>query len=226
MRVHESRRKAGVTLIEIAVVIALIGVLLGISFSSFQSWQENERTTAAARGVADLLRMAASDAVRTGHVQIVFLSIAGSGDVMGGNLTDPNGDWVPMLVLDDGDPGSAGQNCRIDAGEPTRVLQAVPGLGWGSALAGGAKAPGDATAILATQGSSFATPAGAGTTWVAFMPDGRPVGMDAACNFGQLGSGNGGIYVTNGSRDFAVVLNALGGVRLHAWDAAAGAWQG
>jgi prepilin-type N-terminal cleavage/methylation domain-containing protein len=224
--VHDPRRKAGVTLIEVAVVIALIGALMVISFSSLRDWQQNERTTAAARGAADLLRLAASDALRTGNIHIVFLSVAGSGDVAGGNLTDPDGDWVPMLVLDDGAPGSAGQNCRIDAGEPTRVLEAVPGLSWGNALAGGTKAPGDSTAIVSTSGASFATPAGTGTTWVAFMPDGRPVGMDAACNFGQLGSGNGGIYVTNGSRDYAVVLNALGGVRVHAWNEAAGAWQG
>ena len=43
---------------------------------------------------------------------------------------------------------------------------------------------------------------------------------------GQLGSGNGAAYVTNGERDYAVVLNPLGGVRVHVWDRQAGAWQG
>ena len=130
-----------------------------------------------------------------------------------------------LLVLDDGAPGSANQNCQIDSGENIHLLPATDGVGWGSSLAGGTKAPGDSTAIASTSGSSFATPAGTGTTWVAFMPDGRPGGMSAACGFGQLGSGNGGLYITNGDRDYAVVVNALGGVRLHAWDANAGAWQ-
>ena len=141
-------------------------------------------------------------------------------------LEDANGDWVPMLVLNDGAPGSANQNCEIDAGEETHVLPAVDGIRWGATNAGSTKAPGDATAISSSSGSSFATPAGTGTTWVAFMPDGRPVGMSAACTFGQLGSGTGGIYITNGERDYAVVLHALGAVRLHAWAGASGGWQG
>lgn len=221
-----SKRQSGVTLIEVAIVSIMIGVLVSVSFVSMQEWQENERASAAARGAADLLRLAASEAVRTGSVHIVFLSISGSGDTAGGTLEDFDGDWVPLLVLDDGAPGSAGQNCRIDNGENIHFLPATNGISWGSSLAGGTKAPGDSTAIASTSGSSFATPAGTGTTWVAFMPDGRPVGMSAACTFGQLGSGNGGIYITNGERDYAVVLNALGGVRLHAWNAADGAWQG
>ena len=42
---------------------------------------------------------------------------------------------------------------------------------------------------------------------------------------GQLGSGNGAIYITNGSRDYAIVLNPLGGIRVHAWNGGAGQWQ-
>ena len=42
---------------------------------------------------------------------------------------------------------------------------------------------------------------------------------------GQLGSGNGGVYLTNGSRDFGIVLNAMGNVRIHAWNSGAGQWQ-
>ena len=220
-----SRRNSGMTLIEVAIVTMVIGALMSVAFVSMREWQDNERASAAARGAADLLRVAATEAVRTGSIHIVFLSISGSGDVLGGDLGDWDGDWVPLLVLDDGAPGSANQNCQIDSGENIHFLPATDGVGWGSSLAGGTKAPGDSTAIASTSGSSFATPAGTGTTWVAFMPDGRPVGMSAACGFGQLGSGNGGIYITNGDRDYAVVLNALGGVRLHAWDANAGAWQ-
>ena len=80
-------------------------------------------------------------------------------------------------------------------------------------------------AIATTSGSSFATPVGGASTWVAFMTDGRPLAFDAACSMGQLGSGNGAVYLTNGLRDYAVVLNPLGGVRIHAWNPGAAQWQ-
>ena len=33
------------------------------------------------------------------------------------------------------------------------------------------------------------------------------------------------VYITNGRRDYAVVLAALGGVRVHAWDGSPGSWR-
>lgn len=214
------------TLIEISIVTVMIGLMIGIATSSFMRWQENEQASAAARSVAELLRQAASEAIRTGSVHVVFLSIAGSGDVAGNDLADVSGAWTPMLVLNDGPIGSANQNCEIDAGEEILSLPVTDGVSWGGTNTGGTKAPGDANAIASTSGSTFANPAGAGTTWVAFMPDGRPLGFNAACTFGQFGSGNGAIYITNGNRDYAVVLTALGAVRVHAWDDSANAWRG
>ena len=132
-----SRRNSGMTLIEVAIVTMVIGALMSVSFVSMREWQDNERASAAARGAADLLRVAATEAVRTGSIHIVFLSISGSGDVLGGDLGDWDGDWVPLLVLDDGAPGSANQNCQIDSGENIHFLPATDGVGWGSSLAGG-----------------------------------------------------------------------------------------
>lgn len=221
-----STRQSGMTLIEVAVVTVLIGVIMGLSAVSLDRWDQNERAGAAARSVAELLREASSDAIRTGNVHVAFLSIGGSGDVAGNDLEDNNGDWTPMLVLDDGAPGTANQNCRIDADERVIALDAIEGVSWGNTSAGGTKAPGDSTAIASTSGSSFATPAGLATTWVAFLPDGRPLTFSAACAFGALGSGNGAIYLTNGERDFAVVLGALGSVRVYVWNDETNAWQG
>ena len=215
----------GMTLIEVVVVLAVVSALLGIAYSSMSGWQQNERTSAFARSMADFYRFAASEAIRTESVQIVFLAAGGAGDTGGGALLDPSGTPVPVLLLDDGPMGSAGQNCRIDAGERTHVLPAANGVSWGFAASGGAKAPGDSTPTATTTGSSFAMPSGAPSTWVAFMPDGRPLGFDAACTMGQLGSGNGGIYLTNGQRDFGVVLTPLGGVRIHTWNPGAGQWR-
>ena len=213
------------SLLEVAVITVIIGALLGISFTSMQNWQANERASAAARSLGDLFRFASTEATRNESVQILFFAIAGNGDTVGNLLVDPAGNPVPVLLLDDGAVGSASQNCQIDAGEPIHVLAGNVGVGWGFAVSAGAKAPGDATAIATTTGSSFATPTGAASTWVAFMPDGRPLGFDAACSMGQLGSGNGAVYITNGSRDYAIVLNPLGGIRIHAWNPGTGQWQ-
>ena len=218
-------RNSGITLLEVAVVAVIIGGLLSIAFSSMQTWQANESASAAARSMGDLLRLASAEATRKETVHLVFFGIGGNGDTAGNALVDPAGNAVPMLLLDDGALGSANQNCEIDPGEETRVLTPTAGLGWGFAASAGVKAPSDATAIASTTGSSFATPAGAPATWLAFMPDGRPLAFDGACSMGQLGSGNGAVYLTNGLRDYAIVLNPLGGTRIHAWDGATGQWQ-
>ncbi len=223
---RQQKTASGMTLLEIAVVLAIVSALLGISYSSMSAWQQNERTSAFVRSVADLYRFAATEAIRKESVQIVFLAAGGAGDTVGTALLDANGSAVPVLLLDDGPLGSAGQNCRIDAGEEIHGLTAPTEVNWGFASSAGAKAPGDGTAIASTTGSSFAMPSGAASTWVAFMPDGRPLGFSAACNMGQLGSGNGGVYLTNGQRDFGIVLTPLGGVRIHNWNSGAGQWQG
>ena len=222
---RQRRAQSGMTLLEVAVVLAIVSMLLGIAYSSMSSWQSNERTTAFVRSVADLYRFAAAEAVRKESVQIVFLAAGGAGDPVGTQLLGTNGESVPVLLLDDGPIGSAGQNCQIDAGEEIHGLNAPADLSWGFTGSGGAKAPGDSTAIVNTSGSSFATPSGAASTWVAFMPDGRPLGFSAGCGMGQLGSGNGGIYLTNGQRDFGIVLTPLGGVRIHTWNPGSGQWR-
>jgi hypothetical protein len=57
-----------------------------------------------------------------------------------------------------------------------------------------------------------------------FGPQGMPVSFTPACVVGGAGSGAGGVYLTNGIRDYAVLLSPLGGTRLHGWDATIGAW--
>ena len=216
----------GLTLLELAVALAIVSAMLGLAYTSMSAWQQNERAAAFARSMADLYRYAASEAVRKESVQIVFLAAGGAGDTAGTALVDGSGDPVPVLLLDDGALGDPGQNCQIDLGEATVTLAAATGVNWGFTASGGTKAPGDSTAVASTTGSSFAMPSGSASTWVAFLPDGRPVGFDAACALGQLGSGDGAVYITNGQRDFGIVLNPLGGVRIHSWNPGAGQWRG
>jgi hypothetical protein len=65
--------------------------------------------------------------------------------------------------------------------------------------------------------------------WLLFRPDGIPVRFEGA--FGACGTigatalGGAGFYLTNGTRDYAVVLSPMGGVRVWVWDTTAGAWR-
>ena len=219
-------RNSGLTLLEVVVAVAIVGILGTVTTLSFSQWQENQLLQTTSRQVADAFAVARMEAIRTGNIHIVYLATGVGTDVAGNPLLDSTGQPVPLLILDDGELGSPGQNCIIDAGEPTGTpIPLVNGLGWGFTVSGGAKAPFDDTAPGNATGSSFATPAGNPHNGVAFGPDGVPIAFDLACTLGMFGTGNGGVYITNGERDYAVVLLPLGSVRMHGWDGAAGAWK-
>ena len=218
-------------MIELAVVIAIIGVMAAISAPSLEQFFANQRAKSAARGVADAFRLAQAEAIRSGNPHIVFFSAAPAGnppanDPNGTSLgLDPNGRPWPLVVLDD--RTSALSNCQIDRPAETEehFLRPVDGVSWGFSLSAGVAAPGDAGGGNPATGSTFRSrPGGLNTTWVMFRPDGIPVGFDAACTLGGIGSGGGGIYITNGRRDYAVVLSPLGSVKVHFWNAGANQW--
>lgn len=230
MQAKRARGRDGMTLVEVAIVVALIGVMAALGAPSLGQWFANQRLKAAARSVADSFLLARSDAIRTGRPHIVFLSAARAGDPP---ATDPGGTPlpldpgtggpVPLLEIDDG-PLAAPNNCLIDAGEARRSVRAERGVAWGFGPSGGAPVPSDTGGGDVGTGSTFTDAAGNFVTWVMFRPDGLPVTFDAGCNAGAVGRGGGAVYVTNGARDYAVVLSPLGGVRVHAWNAVGGTW--
>jgi general secretion pathway protein H len=223
---------AGFTLVEVMIVVAIIGAVAALGAPAMETFMGDMRARAAARSAADALRIARTEAIRTGDPHIVFLSAAAAGnppatDPAGTDLgVDPStGGPFPILVLRDaGDGGGGNPDCRISAGDAPQGIAAQRGVAWGSTVSGGTAAPGDDPLVDHSSGSSFRTPGGATTTWVAFGPNGIPVGFDGACNLGGVGSGGGAIYLTNGRRDYAIVLSPLGSVRVHMWNAGAGAW--
>ena len=62
-------------------------------------------------------------------------------------------------------------------------------------------------------------------TWVLFNSRGMTSAFKTDCTIAATASGGGTLYITNGKRDYAIVLNALGSVQTHAWDTGADIWS-
>jgi prepilin-type N-terminal cleavage/methylation domain-containing protein len=217
-------REAGYSLIEIAVVIVIIGILAALAVPAMEEWMANARLKEAARQVADAFTLARENAIRTGDYQIVFFQK----DMLGAALLGGNAIPVPILTLDDGRPSTAGQNCRITAAKNQTSVNAETGVNWGVTFAT-AKAPNDVGLgpWPPVTGSTFTDSAGNATTWVMFGPNGIPIGVSVACAVGTTGSGGGTIYLTNPYRDYAISLSPLGGVYVSTWNTSAvpAAWR-
>jgi len=197
--------RSGMSLVELAVVLAVVSVLISVTLPSFIGWSSNFNVKDAARSVADSFALARAEAIRTGNNHIVFV----------------NGSTYAVEVANDGAPGS--ENCQIDAGETVHVVAPIEDVGWGTtpAHANGTAAPddgGNSTGTIA-DGWSFTDAGGANAAqWVLFQADGLPrLFTPTGCVVGIAGGGGGTIYVTNGDRDYAVVLGTLGTSRIHLW---------
>ena len=222
MRSLESRRGAGFTLIEIMVVVGIIAVFAALAVPSWRQYQANLQLRAAARMVSNAYAYARSHALSTGNRHVVVFGI-NANDVCGNALEDVQGNPVPLLVYED-----LNADCCFDAAELRLTERAVSGVSWGvspAPPAGPLPAPQDAGAGDYKTGSSFAEPDGSDASWVAFGPDGIPVAFNAACNLGLTGTGAGAIYLTNGSRNYAVVLNPLGTGNVERFDPAQSKWE-
>jgi prepilin-type N-terminal cleavage/methylation domain-containing protein len=228
-----ARSRSGVTLVELMVVVGLMSVVLAIAVPALSDWLGNQRARAAARSLADLLLVARSEAIRTGNRYVLFFGNPGATDASG-NPVEKSGAWVPVLLINDGPPVSS--DCQIGAGEAFEAIAPIDGMSWGVSDASSpvatdtGAAPFDPSPPPDWDGATFADPSNAKVNWLLFRPDGIPVGFSGAAGscgtIGGVGSGGGAFYVTNGERDFAIVLSPLGGARLHVWNRAAGAWSG
>jgi Tfp pilus assembly protein FimT len=231
-RSARSRSAAGISLIEVMVVVAIIGAIILVAMPSMDRWFAEQRLKGSARAGADLLMLARSEAIRTGIPHVVFFGV----DPDGNTMTDPNGNFAPLLAVSE----SVTQNCRIDANEVTEHMTAEGNeISWGVVHAttkvpsdnGGESLPSfTPPSAPPPSGSTFKDPNGSGRMdWLMFRPDGIPVVFDGDSgdcgNVGPAGQGGGGIYITNGNRDYGVVVSPLGSVRVHVWQPNTNSWS-
>jgi len=217
MNERNKHTNRGFTLLELIVVVVIVGSAAAMAIPSLTQTSLDQRLKGAGMSLSGALNLARSEAIRTGNIHIVFVGQ----DAQGAPLVDANGLTVPVLILDDGRPGSLNQNCEIDSGEPIRTVKQEAGVSIG--LSGGAGAvPTDLGTGDETTGSSFIGPDTLAASWVLFRPEGTPRSFDVGCNTGPMGSGTGAFYLTNGTRHLSVVLSPMGAVRVHGWN---GVWS-
>lgn len=229
-RLRSARRRGAFSLIELVVVLGIVAVLALTTGPIIGGWMSNQRLKSATRSVADLLLLARSEAIRTGNRHVVLFGPPGTTDPSG-TAVQAGGSPAPMMVLVDGPPATA--DCAIGAGEDRRTLHPVDDVLWGVSHAT-ARAPADeGTAPFAppqASGGTFADPGNDPVPWFLFRPDGIPVVFEGlpggGCGtIGQTGTGGAAFYLTNGERDYSVVLSPAGAVRIHSWNDEAGQWR-
>jgi type II secretory pathway pseudopilin PulG len=221
----EEKRRGGYSLTELGITIGIVGVAMMIALPSLNRANENSELRDTAITLDSGLANARAEAMRTGDVHLFFIMQ----DAEGNALVDPAGNAVPVLIVNDGAPGSADQNCRIDPGERTISLSSeeLKKIAMMSAPPTGVEIPaGDhGSGNPGQNGSSFVDPAGNSVTWVMFRPEGMPMAFDVDCNLGEPGSGAGSLYMHNEDRSYVVTLSPMGTTRVMTFNETSGAWE-
>lgn len=225
-------RRHGFSILELMVVVAIVGALVAMGAPALRDGSRNTRLKSNARDLAGAIQLARAQAIRTQVNHVVMFGTTPSGNPLP----------APALVLQDTDgdgeidPGEPVTLVPRDAGRDFQGIARTTGYGKTNAVGVPADDP-DPLGVFAGPSAaiaSFRDPSGGNANQVLFQPDGIPRTYDPGppLNLGNVGSGVGAIYLTNGDpalgttgRDYAVIVGALGSVRVSSWDPSLGAWQ-
>ncbi len=203
----------GFSLIEIAVVIAIMGIAALLAVPQMIAYKRRQDAREYVQTVADALGNARALAVKEGNPYFVRF------DTTNGNL----------LVVDDDDGDFA-----IDAGEIQRTITKPVGGHLDISLYNLVASPPAATTVpedgggpIPAVGMTFPNDPVASQPGIAFDVRGFPLSMPAVVggNPGPPGSGIGSYYVTdNNDVVYAVTLSALGATRMRIFRSTIGDW--
>ncbi len=229
--------RQGYSLIEVMMVVSIIGITAAIATPHVRQMQANGRLRSQVREVANLLQVARQRVMTTGNNHVVYLATDLALQDLCANALPLDTRLRPYAVtlIDDGDPMDPGANCCIDnPNEVVRAIEVQDRVRWGVRAGIPQVNPQDAGGGNHAVGNTFTLPGGGQAHAVLFRPDGIPVSVAANCVAGDVGTGNGGIYITNNDpartvgRSYSVVVTPLGAVKVYAWDetanAGVGAW--
>lgn len=224
--------QAGLTLLEIMTVVAIIGIISTLGLVALRGYNKHEDTRRAATSIAELLSQARSEAVAGGRMTFVVF-----GEPTNGSIPFQPGEYA-ALVTDQQSSGEAGYE-TVDAADSIRPVFLPSGLNpdvttyglHGDTVMKNTVLPdadesqqvpnGDLTGL--NNGTTIPVDPTLGVPVMAFSPQGTPVTIATPSNWG---SGAGGVYVTdNDQMVVAVVVLPLGDVRTMAFDSASGAWK-
>jgi len=233
--VKQFRQSSGFSLLELAIVVVLIGILIGVAIPQTRRTMQNGRTKAAAKSAANMLSFARTSARASNRTFLVFFGV----DAEAKGLKGLSGEPASIVVVDD----SPSPNCKIDGDEQIwSVPEFEDGIDFQLATVEGAVAiagdAGSGNPSAGFKGTSFTDSSGASARWILFGADGVPrrfkTGTGCKPNAtSEVGRGGGTVYLAGAipgedlstGRQYAIELAPLGGVKVHRFDWSRKAWR-
>jgi len=168
------QKQRGVTLVEIAITMAIVAFLLAMGGPSFSQWLQNTQIRTTAQGIQNGLQMARAEAVRRNtNVGFTLTSTLDSGCEL--SVTGP--DWVISMGSPINDlPGACGSAPSDDAAP--RIIQKRPGAETGVNAVATADQP-----SIVFNGLGRLTPVPAGNIAINVT---NPVGGTCAADGGKM----------------------------------------
>ncbi len=176
------RKVSGVTLIELMVGLAIMGVLMALAAPSFQSLIAGSNVAAASNDFMTSLAQSRSNAIRLGE----RVTMCKSSD---GAQCSTTGDWEQGWIIFN-DP-TRSVDAQVDTGPPAETVIAV-----GAALTNGIVIRGNSTVAQ----------------YVSFSSDGQSRGMNGAFQAGKVRICSTSTSLDDAKRARDLVINSVGRV--------------
>lgn len=112
---HARRRSAGMSLIELVIAMAIIGIVMAVAIPSYQAWMQNTRIRTVAESILNGMQLARAEAVRR-NTNVGFYLMTTLDSSCADSSTDSN--WLVSIQ----DPNGLCDSAVSDAVAP-QILQ-------------------------------------------------------------------------------------------------------